>query len=461
MTVTVYGQLSDAAVFEFTPPQVDGFSPAKAFFGDTLVITGSGFSLVTEDNKVYFNEYFSRVARATKETLTVVVPPGLGHYAATLTVEVDGRRSTAEKKFVLLPPVLASVSPLKGKRGTLVTVKGERVSGHLAGNQVLFGDNPGKIVTANEHEIRVEVPKGVYDARTMDVTVQVAGQPVVWHQPFLLDEAWIEKHTVPGGFLDHGTAFVIGKSGYAGLGSRDSRTFWRFSPEENAWEEIAGFPGRYRDRATSFVINGKAYVGGGGRGPLLKDFYRYDPSSNRWTAVADFPFGISDAVAVARNGKGYVIARKEDDERNSLWAYDPGANQWTEIAAKGSFSGYAETGFVVNNRLFCIVQDDAANRNVLMEFDFGNLTWQQRNTSGGNLMRDDFVTSIGHNGVGYIFDSSGLQRYDVSTGVLSRVSDAPEGRQASVAFVLNGKLYFGYGHRGNTRMSDFWEWIEF
>ena len=36
---------------------------------------------------------------------------------------------------------------------------------------------------------------------------------------------------------------------------------------------------------------------------------------------------------------------------------------------------------------------------------------------------------------------------------------SPEaGRQSAIGFVIGNKAYFGFSHRGKTRIIDFWEW---
>lgn len=456
VTVKVLNQEAiSAKAFVFTSPVIKSYTP-RASFGETITLTGSGFSSVIHENRVRFNEYVSQIVEASRNTLKVVVPPGLNSSASKLSVEVHLRTTYAADSFRLSRPVIKSLSASSGKRGATLTIAGENFSPHLGGNRVFFEDNLAAQQAATMNEIRVTVPGGPYDSRDVKITIEVAGAKVVWSEPFTLDEPWIEKSTIPGEMPDFGVGFAIGNKGYMGLAARGTKAFYRFDPATNAWEDMPPFPGAGRDRATSFVISGKAYVGGGGRSPMLKDFWRYDPIENAWKRVADFPFGISGAVSVALNGKGYVLGHNESEGANALYSYDPVANVWKEIPVTIQAGERPASAFVVNNRIFFVVTDAAASRNMLIEFSPATSSWTKRG-SGATLPPEQFVTTFAKDGKAYMMGQSGMHVYDPAANTIQKQETSPSPRLGAITFRIGDRVYYGFGHQPNRRANDFWE----
>ena len=72
-------------------------------------------------------------------------------------------------------PTVTSISPVKGRAGTVVTISGANFSRLRVENSVKFNGVPAKIVTFNEENIYVEAPEG---ATTGALTITVAGKAV-------------------------------------------------------------------------------------------------------------------------------------------------------------------------------------------------------------------------------------------------------------------------------------------
>ncbi len=72
-------------------------------------------------------------------------------------------------------PVISSVSPLRGRAGTVVTISGENFSRLRKENSVKFNGVEAKIVTFNEENIYVEVPEG---GTTGPLSISVGGKSV-------------------------------------------------------------------------------------------------------------------------------------------------------------------------------------------------------------------------------------------------------------------------------------------
>lgn len=166
------------------PPVVTGFSPARATFGETIIIRGSGFSTVESENKVRFNEYAARVVQSSRTLLKVVVPVALNRSESQLSVEVNSRTHVYSKKFLLLPPVIASVAPLSAAQGSTVTILGSNFSPNAGANAVLFGDKFARITSVRPDRITVSVPGELSAGLQVKVTVKVVGQSATSKETF-------------------------------------------------------------------------------------------------------------------------------------------------------------------------------------------------------------------------------------------------------------------------------------
>ena len=129
-------------------------------------------------------------------------------------------------------------------------------------------------------------------------------------------QGWTKKANFPSQrYL--ATSFVIGDTGYVGLGltpDKLEKDFWKYVPDDNKWEQIDSFPGPARFGAFSLVINGKGYIGGGGVDNYepRNDFWEYDPINGRWSKKADIPIGVAGEGTMAGftiKNIGYLVAQ--------------------------------------------------------------------------------------------------------------------------------------------------------
>ncbi|MFN7944378.1 MAG: FG-GAP-like repeat-containing protein [Blastocatellia bacterium] len=89
-------QIELAAATGSAPPVINGFSVSSALAGQTLNITGSGFSTKTTDNLIRLGGVEARLVSATATQLSVIVPFGAETGAATVrTPQGEGRSSSA------------------------------------------------------------------------------------------------------------------------------------------------------------------------------------------------------------------------------------------------------------------------------------------------------------------------------------------------------------------------------
>ena len=227
------------------------------------------------------------------------------------------------------------------------------------------------------------------------------------------------------------------------------------------WQQKENFPGAARTAAVSFTIDDNSYVGlGKTESQLATDFYEYNHKSNSWSKIADFPGeGREDAVAFSVNGKGYVATGYGSfGYLKDVWEYDPGTNQWIQ---KKNFPGEARTGavaFSINTQSFIATGKSSSNYLADCWAYFSDTdTWVQKASMSADNKRSE-AFSFTHQGKGYIGGGFSFENYTttihnslyVYDPVLNTWSekvfaDISLGRQNTVAFVVNDRVFFGLG----------------
>lgn len=80
-------------------PTITGISPAGANVGDTVTITGTGFSTTAGDNTVNFNGITAIITSSTSTQIIVTVPAGAT--SGNITVTVGGLTATSASSFTV------------------------------------------------------------------------------------------------------------------------------------------------------------------------------------------------------------------------------------------------------------------------------------------------------------------------------------------------------------------------
>ncbi len=385
--VTVSGNNTQSSDnFIVASPLINDFTPKVGAFEDIVTISGANFTLIKENNIVKFNEQNAEITEVSKTQIKVKVPTSIISKENSVSVTINNQTNTSGIKFTVLPPSINSISSNQGFIGNTIQINGNNFCPVSSGNKVLFEERIATIISSSKTSITANVPSGIYNNRTFKIEVNVAAQSS-FSEDFTLKDVWIRKADLPLGNLPEygprryaGTAFAINDKGYAGLGfDAIDNGFFRYDQTENKWSPIASYPGGIRGYAASFVIDGKGYVGMGTSGNDVKsDFWKYDPQTDAWESVAPIPvpFGYA-AYGFTKNGKGYVVTKNGAD---NFWEYDPSNNAWAQREDIPVTPWYTpDCGFVIDERVYITLVDQYGSPNRLMEFDFMNNTWVQKN----------------------------------------------------------------------------------
>lgn len=123
-TIVVYGQQYKFRSEGGEVPTLDNFEPKNGAIGDTIVVTGSGFSNSPADNQVYFGTLAAEVIKATPESLSCIVPASTPTGQNDVAVGVAGKTTEHSEKFNLEVINFTAFTPSTAGFGDTVTIVG-------------------------------------------------------------------------------------------------------------------------------------------------------------------------------------------------------------------------------------------------------------------------------------------------------------------------------------------------
>ena len=139
-------------------PTVSSFSPASGRVGDTVVITGTGFSGVTD---VKFGGV-SAVTYTVDSTTQITATVPSSALTGSISVTASSGTGASSAGFTVLTPIITSLSPDAGLAGTAVTIAGTNFSPLTS---VTFAGSSGSIAVtpsaSSDTSISVTAPAGV------------------------------------------------------------------------------------------------------------------------------------------------------------------------------------------------------------------------------------------------------------------------------------------------------------
>jgi N-acetylneuraminic acid mutarotase len=385
------------------PPTIATFSPTSELVGGTVVITGTNFSTVANENTVRFNSVQATVSNASATQLTVTVPAGAT--SGKITVQVANQSVTSTADFVVNLNLWTKKADFPGNVSRLGAVA------FSIANKGYFGTGGN---AANASVIYSDFWE--YDPAT---------------------DTWTQKANMAGGSRKAAIGFSIGSKGYIGTGNNSTtgginytQDFWEYDPANNMWTKKADFGGGGRIAAIAFSMNSKGYVGTGiSSAGVQKDFYEYDPSNNTWTKKADFA-GVARhaAISFSIGNSGYIGIGSASTNvgLKDFWEYNAANNTWTQ-----------RQDFIGNGRLRALGFSIGSKGYVSMGYE-------QINANMVQLQSD-------------------LVEYDPSKNtwvVKAAIGSAPGPRADHVGFSIGNKAYIGIGVSTAGTVRDFWEYTQ-
>lgn len=106
-------------------PSLTDFYPKAGDILDTLTITGKNFSSNKSNNRVLFDDNFSQIIYASRDTLVVQVPELLGKEFTSLSVSVVNNKAVFEESFELYAPKIIEFYPQLADLKESITIVGK------------------------------------------------------------------------------------------------------------------------------------------------------------------------------------------------------------------------------------------------------------------------------------------------------------------------------------------------
>jgi predicted alpha-1,6-mannanase (GH76 family) len=162
------------------PVTVTGLSESKGHAGDTITVTGTGFSTTWQMTSFAFGAapgcpaVIPYYACSSTTSCEVPVPPSAGTVAVTATVGLNTSAATFAAIFEYESPTVTSINPSSGGStgGTGVTITG---LGLDSGMSVYFGGVASPSVGCGENSCWAMSPSDFPNTGAVDVTVVVDG----------------------------------------------------------------------------------------------------------------------------------------------------------------------------------------------------------------------------------------------------------------------------------------------
>ena len=151
---------TNAQTINIKKPTITGVTPASAYPGTKLTITGTNFFTNYQNIMISFGPYtFYADQFSTNEKITMLIPYfGAGVYP--IDVSWDGLTTRCTDAYTVLEPKLTSIVPSSGSGGTSAIINGEGF-GVNNGIAVRFGDLDATVMSATDKQINIKVPYGI------------------------------------------------------------------------------------------------------------------------------------------------------------------------------------------------------------------------------------------------------------------------------------------------------------
>lgn len=183
---------------------------------------------ILQSTKVGFGP--TTTAGPFEKNISIQYPGQPSIYLRTYITNEKGTVYGEVKEFPLPILTAASVSPMKGRAGTQVTIAGLNFSIEDGGNEVKFNDKIAAVVSATTTALVVEIPDGITDPiyyQSVTIKVNTGGQEVIATETFRVLPTIIDFSPNNGTF---GTTVVLSGKDFSPvsaikIGGKDASAF--------------------------------------------------------------------------------------------------------------------------------------------------------------------------------------------------------------------------------------------
>lgn len=401
--LTVYGESKKFTSEGSLAPAIASFSPDKGEDGTQITIKGTSFSTKEGGNRVTIGSVICDIVSFTQNELVVKLPLNdlVGPYP--IKVEVANQTGTSLSNFVIIGPMIKSVSATSGRVGDVLTISGEHFNlsdyMEITVGQPAFGPNYtyniSHLIKVSDVSGKAYVPNfaGLTDKLMLHSSLPENYKTHESSFQFTILDSWQQRSqsTPLPDYIGYTSAqlnnnvFVLG-----------GRTVYAYDLTSGTWSQKADFPGAYRFDGTAFTYDGKLYYGfgagyhepyEGSNWQYFNDLWSFDPITNSWASLGLSPLDQrANATALVINGKIYIgfgnRANPSGIKYGDLWEYNVAANSWTQLntsAVQGDFT-FKPVAFTAGGKGYFLDLHNATGPYaiILWEFDPTLSTWTRK-----------------------------------------------------------------------------------
>lgn len=161
-------------------PTIEYINPLSGLAGTEMTITGTGFSEISGETKVFVKGKEISPAAVSKTSIRLIIPPNTG--TGKVTVSVNGQIAEGPV-FTDQALGIIRTSPESGGIGTEVVIFGTGFSDKPSENAVTFNNITAPVIAASSTQLTVKVPAGT---TTGLIKVKVNGKEAVSSKPFAI-----------------------------------------------------------------------------------------------------------------------------------------------------------------------------------------------------------------------------------------------------------------------------------
>jgi hypothetical protein len=140
---TVYGEKIKFMSLGSGAPEITGFIPSAAGWGDTVTVTGRKFSHRNSTDRIYVEDRICIPFYASDTLLRFILPPEVQKPLNTLSVNILGNVATAAEKLVFNPPEFFGFAPVSGYWGDTIVFDGRCLNffGHMISDAMILNSS--------------------------------------------------------------------------------------------------------------------------------------------------------------------------------------------------------------------------------------------------------------------------------------------------------------------------------
>jgi len=444
----VYGTNVNFTSLGSKAPEVNSNKTFTGTIGDTIVISGSNFSFIENQNKVLFNDLESEVVFATDSTLSLIVPIGLKDKESEISVSIFGNKSAGQAKFNLTTPSITQFSPYEGTDSSEVKIIGEDFTHITHLNQVKIGNKKAEVTSATKTQLTIIVPAGIF-TKENELSITVADQKVIASNSFTIKAPNISD-------------FEPKQASIRELVSIEGANFSTLQNGNEVYFDTV--------RASIVEMSATSLLVEVPYGVPVNSRIRVSTAEQEDSTLENFQIQLPE-LQIVNPEKATV--NKEITLTGNNFSPLEGDNEVLFNGVLANILNNSKTSLLVSvpqgidQRLIEVIVNTGGHNTSPISFEYVGGNWDQGSTfpdvhrfaPAYFQIGDEFYMGLGKNNTTMRSD---FWKFNASTNTWTQLNDFPgQSRTFASSFVINNKGYIGLGATTaaeRTFLKDFWEY---